>query len=77
MADKANEIQQIRRARLLFNMAVDMMEDYRYGNDRGGLYNEIVEDGVHDWFPAMLSERGWCPECDVVKTACEVDHEND
>ena len=71
MTDKTNEIKQIRRARLLFEMAVDMMEDYRYGNDRGGLYNEIVEDGAHDWFPAMLAVRGWCPECDVEKTKCE------
>ena len=75
MTDKANEIQEIRKARLLFQMAVDMMEDYRVDADRGilegNLYSKYVADAENSFFVWVLSERGWCPDCDVAKTKCE------
>ena len=75
MTDKTNEIQTIRKARILFQMAVDMMEGYRVGDDtgttEGTLYSEYVADAEYSFFPGALLERGWCPECDVAQTKCE------
>ena len=75
MTDKANEIQQIRKARKMFRRAVDMMDGYRVGDNtgtlEGTLNGEFVEDAEYDFFLIALLERGWCPECDVERTECE------
>ena len=75
MTDKTNEVRNIRKARKLFQRAVDMMDGYRVGDDtgttEGTLNGEFVEDAEYFFFSAALCERGWCPECDMAETKCE------
>ena len=49
MTDKTNEIQTIRKAWILFQMAVDMMDGYRVGGTSGFLSRRAVARmRIHD-----------------------------